>query len=180
MFPKKINVVGNAHSLFEKNYGELIDQNPVIRFNYLESLDPRCQGTRWDWMATSNPREIKKWNNKPITFDKFLFTVWAEKEKRYLDYRTWKDIPVYTIPDEIWQECQEKTKKRPSSGILVIYTLHKLGIEDVNIFGFDWKETKTYYNDSKTDLSESNFHDYDDEKNICLRLIEKNNWKLYL
>ena len=29
MFPREINVVGNAHSLFEKNYGEQIDLLPT-------------------------------------------------------------------------------------------------------------------------------------------------------
>ena len=185
MTPKgPINVVGNAQSLFDKTYGSLIDQHTTIRFNYIADLVPEIQGTRWDYMATSNPREIRRWNGEDeLPFKAYFFTTWAETEKKYIKARKpeFMSVPLYEIPDEIWMEAQRETKKRPSSGIMVLYTLYKLGINDVNIFGFDWKNTPTYYNaDNPTKESgESKMHDYEDERNIALRLIDEMNWTLY-
>lgn len=175
-----ISVVGNSQSLFGKGYGSQIDQHTTIRFNHIPSLDPVHQGIRWDYMATSNPREIMKWNKHAgeLPFKNFFFTPWAESEEKHHSKRRWQ-TPMYTTPREVWKEVQQVTKARPSTGILVLYTLHKLGLKDVHIFGFDWKATPTYYNDPVKEMGESKMHDYVDERKICMELISKNNWKYH-
>jgi hypothetical protein len=178
MFVDHLNVVGNAQSLFDKDYGALIDEYPTIRFNYIEKLNPEKQGTRWDYMATSNPREIKKWKNaSQRNFHTHIYTKWDKKGEQTIGN-------AIIIPDNVWKELnsiyKNNTKARgPSSGLSVLFYLNELNLTSVNIFGFDWKKTMTYYNDIQKDKGENKFHDYEFENKYCLELIEKNGWKLY-
>lgn len=178
MLESKINVVGNAQSLFDKNYGALIDEHPTIRFNYIKNLNPEKQGTRWDYMAASNPNEIRKWQNDPQrNFHTHLYTKWNNKQHETIGNNI-------IIPNDIWQELDKIYKNNtacrgPSTGLSVLFYLHKLNLSSVGIFGFDWKETLTYYNDEKKDTGESKFHDYEFERKYCLELIEQNKWSYY-
>jgi len=179
MFPEKINVIGNAQSLFNKNYGEQIDKYPTVRFNYIENLKPQIQGTRWDYMATSDPKQIARWNKAAeLPFHTFLFTIWAEKEKRHVTGDKYKGKSVYRIPDKIWTELNN-INPRPSTGLSVLYLFDQLNIAEVNVYGFDFKETKSYYNSADTDNRQSSMHNYDQEKKYINQMIEKNNWNIF-
>lgn len=177
MIKGPVNVVGNSSSLFNKEYGNLIDQLPTIRFNHIPNLDPVHQGNRWDYMATSNPKELRKWGTS-VPFHTWLFTVWSAKTKNEYDRKKFNS-DVIQIPDNVWQSLDKISPKRPSTGLSTLYYLDFLQISDVNIFGFDWKKTKTYYNSETADKGDSKFHDYIFEETYCLGLIEKNNWTLY-
>jgi hypothetical protein len=172
-----INVVGNSKSLFNKEYGDLIDTHPTIRFNYLESIDPIHQGKRWDYVATSNPREICKWGTS-VPFHTLLFTTWSTACKKELSCKKFNSN-VIQVPDDVWMALDKISPKRPSTGLTVLYYLDSLQISHVNIFGFDWKKTLSFYNDEKKDKNENKFHDYSFEQDYCLKLIEKNNWTLH-
>ena len=179
MFPREINVVGNAHSLFEKNYGEQIDSLPTIRFNYLENLVKEKQGSRWDYMATSDPKMINKWNQaKSIPFHTLIFTIWAEKEKRHIAGNKYKNADVYRVPDPVWRKLSESTP-RPSTGLSVIHMLDCFKIERVNIYGFDFKKTHSYYNSQAIDTNQSSMHNYDMEEKFVMDIIDKNNWNIF-
>lgn len=170
MITSPINVVGNAQSLFDQNYGELIDLHPTVRINYVDQLVPEKQGTRWDYLATSQ-------NN--------LVAQYKEKKWHTLIWTKWKpDLPckykdALIVPDELIADINKKMMKRPSTGATLLHYLDFLDIEHVNIFGFDWKQTNSFYQNNATEKAVNTPHDYTDEKKVCIQLIEKRGWKLY-
>lgn len=179
MISGPINVVGNAESLLQQNYGELIDQYPTIRFNFLKNLDKDRQGSRWDYMATSNPKMIRAWNGMKIPFHTWIYTKWQEPDRGVINQKKF-DCTTLHLKDEVWRPIAKMCPKRPTTGLMIMHMLDFYHVNQVNIFGFDWKETKTYYNKENVDTGESKFHDYEFEKMYCLGLIEKNIcWKLY-
>lgn len=174
-----INVVGNAESLLEKNYGEQIDEFPTIRFNFLKSLSKSQQGSRWDYMATSNPKIIRDWNGVNIPFHTWIYTKWQENDRALLTQKKF-NCKVMQLENEVWRSAVKICPKRPSTGFMIMHMLDFYQVQQVSVFGFDWKETKTYYNKESVDTGESKFHDYVFEKKYCLGLIEKNTcWKFY-
>lgn len=173
-----LNVVGNASSLLSQDYDYLIDFNPTIRFNCVPELK-KGQGTRWDYMATSNPREIQRWNQiGEVPFHTMIFTPWSENAKGAISRKKFKS-KLITIPDATWNSLAKINQKRPSTGLSVLYYLDSLAIPEVNVFGFDWKKTPSFYNNDSREKGENKFHDYVFEEQYCLKLIEKNGWKFY-
>lgn len=170
---KEINVVGNAESLFSKNYGDKIDEHPTIRFNYIHELKP-AQGSRWDIVASSQIPLLNKYVNPQ--FHTLLWTRWNytdDKKLPALKYNINRiDVP-YEMVDTI-----RKINKRPTTGLTTLMYLDSLGVK-CNIFGFDWKATKTYYNTQHQEKLGNSPHNYNLERKLALELIEKNNWNLY-
>ena len=74
-----------------------------------------------------------------------------------------------------------KKNNRRDHRLVVLYCIifDYLDIEQVNIFGFDWKQTNSFYQDEATEKRVNTPHDYTDEKKVCTQLIEKRGWKLY-
>ena len=170
MISSPINVVGNAKSLFDQNYGELIDAYPTVRINYVDKLIPEKQGTRWDYLATSQAHLIEKYKEK--NWHTLIWTKW----------KTNLPCPnknAMITPDDLVISIQKKMTKRPSTGGTLLHYLEHLDVEHVNIFGFDWKQTNSYYQDDATERRVNTPHDYADERKICMELIEKRGWKLY-
>jgi hypothetical protein len=56
----------------------------------------------------------------------------------------------------------------------VLYYLSETNNKQVNIFGFDFKETRTFY-----ETRNKGQHDYNKEKIFILSLVDKNGWKIY-
>lgn len=172
---QNINVVGNSQSLFDHEYGDLIDKNPTIRFNTLKDLNQKHQGTRWDYLASSNIKTIDYYNQTTPKFHTFLFTMyqdWHIKNLEEINFET----NLYTLPFNFTKELHTiLNNKFPSTGVTVLHFLNNIGHKNITIFGFDWKQTKTYYNrkDKRNDP-----HDYNLEKNYALSLIKKNKWTI--
>jgi hypothetical protein len=172
-----VNVVGNAVSMFGKNLGTEIDKHPVIRMNTIKSLDVEQQGTRWDYLATSNLKTTLYYNSlKVLPFHTFIFAKWSDGNndlKKYIKF----DCNYYETPHNIWRQL-EKITTLPSTGLSLIWMLDVLGIDNVNVFGFDWKESRTYYHDNN--LKEyMGPHNWQFEKEMCLDIIEKNGWNVW-
>lgn len=170
MITSPINVIGNAKSLFDQNYGELIDLYPTVRINYVDKLVPEKQGTRWDYLASSQMGLVSKYKDKK--WHTLIFTRWQTNHQC-------KDKSALSVPDEVVLSLKEKQQKRPSTGSTLLHYLDYLDIEQVNIFGFDWKQTNSFYQDEATEKRVNTPHDYTDERNVCTQLIEKRGWKLY-
>jgi len=170
LYSNGVHVVGNALSLRSKNYGELIDSNLTIRFNW-PILDAST-GYRMDAIFTSNTKKIPK----NYAFD-LLFT------RHYKDPHNNKK--QYTVEGAFITKLKTgyNLDKKPSNGLLCLYLLDVLGIENVGIFGFDWKETpSTTKNNNfmKTATAKNDpWHNYYKEKEVALDMIKKNCWKLY-
>lgn len=171
------NVVGNAESLFINKHGKQIDENPTIRFNHLNDLDANYQGTRWDYVACSQLKLINNYGEKP-DWHTLIWTRWSLKDDlKWKAISSKNNVKVIPFDTELVKSSLEKFKKRPSTGASILIYLDSIGAH-CNIFGFDWKKTPSYYQTEKVESRVNTPHDYDDERNVCNYLIEKNNWNL--
>lgn len=169
---EEINVVGNAQSLFSKDFGHLIDKHPTLRFNYIDSLSQQ-QGTRWDFLACSQFHLIQRYTNPK--WHTLLYTRWRlQDDAKILNLKGFK---IESVSVELMNKIHS-VNKRPSTGLSALFYLDQLGIK-CNIFGFDWKETKTYYNTEAKEKLDEGIHNYQSEREIVLRLIDENSWTLY-
>lgn len=149
---KIISVVGNAKSIFDKKDGKIIDSaDLIIRFNGGVVIEPESQGSKTNILAYSGRRYYLK------EFDKAESWVTTTFEER--------------------RDLQNRLGKKPSNGLVVLERL-KNKYEDyhVRIFGFDWKETITWY---RSEPSQQESHDYEKEKIYCLKMIKQLDWELY-
>lgn len=154
-----VNVVGNASSLKEKKLGEEIDSLPTIRFNWIE-LDKAVTGARKDIVCTNFPGKLK------------------QQYKYLIADRSYHGIDTYVYPVEIRKDLSKRIGMKPSNGCRVLYLLDQFRIQNVNVYGFDWKETPTMIVKQRISTPENEHHDYKKEKEFCLELIEKNKWTL--
>lgn len=153
----KIAVIGNALSLFNTTNGHIIDScDEVIRFNKGCITKPKCQGTKTTIFTFSYQHQserTKHWTKGTVKWDT---TSWKEER---------------TILQSILQA-------KPSNGLLVLFRLANNPTyqdAEVHIFGFDWKQTPTWYlkHDGKGG------HDYAKEKEYCMNLIKTMKWELH-
>lgn len=168
-FNEGINVVGNALSLYsETEYGELIDSKKTIRFNW-PRWDSKHSGTRQDVICTNG----YNW----IDDGSYDFLICKTRPSNSLPYTK----SFYQYPKDLFKELWTKLNVKPSNGIQILYLLNYLSIKDVNIFGFDWKNTSSTTIEYTLTINPSfndSVHNYEKEKKLCLDLINKNNWTL--
>ena len=168
-----VSVIGNAESIFGKEYGNLIDLNPTIRFNRADIIDEKSQGSRWDYLVSSEINTFEKYNIENPKFHSLIFS----PTKQSLNYKIKKvrfNTKMYNLPLFQSQELEKKLNAPPSTGLQVLYFLDYLRNKNVNIFGFDFKATPTFY-----EKRNKGKHDFIREKEFVLSLIEKNNWNYY-
>lgn len=148
----KISVVGNAKSIFNYTYGEAIDlADLVIRFNRGAPVKPESQGTKTDILVFMNP------GSKNAFADE-------------LEYWHTPDFP------ERWH-LEQELNAPASNGIVALEKVkNDYPNADVNIFGFDWKETESFYRRDRPTTK----HNYANEKEYCLKLIDEMGWNLYV
>ncbi len=147
----KISVVGNAKSIFYSYNGQLIDSaDRVIRFNRGVPVRQECQGKKTDILVFMNPGS----KNAFPEGIKYWHTV---------------DFPERLI-------LEEKLGAPPSNGIVALEKV-KNGYPgaEVNVFGFDWKETESFYRPDRPTTK----HNYENERKYCLNLIKEQGWTLY-
>jgi len=161
-----ISVVGNASSIFDKKNGVLIDSaDLVIRCTFGVPVRKESQGKRIDIVVTSL------------------------KQK--------KDYPVFRGDFDYWWTGHSDERShlfkvlgyQPSNGIIALEMVkNKYPDADVQIFGFDWKVTRTFYMTSPIMLPKdkpngwfhrTEKHDYAGEKKYCLQLIKDCGWSLF-
>jgi len=168
-----VSVIGNAESIFTKEYGSLIDENPTIRFNRADIIDEKSQGSRWDYLVSSEVNTFEKYNMQEPKFHSLIFS----PTKKSLSYKIKKvkfNTRMYNLPLFQTLELEKKLNAPPSTGLQILYFLNYLRNENVNIFGFDFKATPTFY-----EKRNKGKHDYTKEKDLVMSLIEKNNWNFY-
>lgn len=157
-----ISVIGNAKSIFSKNNGNIIDKGDmVIRFNSGIIIDPKHQG------------------NKTTTY---AYSLAGQKKDKFGEVELWCTLDHSY--DEIKEHLRLSLNAKPSNGIIILEKLkNNYKNHTVRIFGFDWKETKTWYkrNDAAPPPDPCPFalHDYTREKEYCLKMIEELGWELY-
>lgn len=149
---KHVAIVGNAKSLFDDLKGVEIDTfDFVIRFNRGFITKPESQGTKTDLLILAcllSYEEIDSYNAKWV----------ANRSQSYKN-------PVYfTIPNSDRRLLRDKLDCQPSSGFMAIDLCLAAGASTINLFGFDFEETPTFYNPEGYQTA----HDYPSEKRIVL------------
>ena len=146
---KSISVVGSAESLFGEKYGPEIDKSDLVcRFNRGGLiLNPEAQGEKQSVLFFNGL------NNTLVSgYDTTIQTSHRHKKHNSADY---------ILPLSNKEELSKRIGvDRPSSGLMVLYFLYNLNCS-VNIFGFDFKETKSFYH---TKYNFNEVHDYEKEK----------------
>jgi hypothetical protein len=153
---KSIAVVGNAKSIFDKKYGNLIDTHDLVcRINRGVVIDSISQGTKFDIWAFSKFKLIE--DIAPL----YPFPIQVETNN------------FVEIINELKLSLGLINKKdKPSTGTTIIKLLSYYEPKNLSLFGFDWGVTKTFYEEdlySKQNLVWKT-HDFFKEKNY----IEKN------
>jgi hypothetical protein len=155
---KSISVVGSAESLFGEKYGPQIDKSDLVcRFNRGGLiLNPEAQGKK------QNVLFFNGLNNTLISgYDTTIQT--SHRHKKH-------DRADYILPLSNKEELSKRIGvDRPSSGLMVLYFLYNLNCS-VNIFGFDFKKTKSFYH---TKYLFNGVHDYEKEKTFVHNTILK-------
>lgn len=148
---KRVAIVGNAKSLFDLEQGKQIDSfDFVIRFNRGFITRPECQGTKTDLLILGTdlitPSEIDSYKAKWV----------LNRSERY-------NNPVYfTIPNKDRKVLKEKLDSQPSTGFMAIDLCLASGAKSIDLFGFDFEETPTFYNPAGYQTA----HDYPKEQQI--------------
>ena len=151
---KRVAIVGNAKSLFDKSYGSEIDNHDfVIRFNRGFIVSDKSQGTK-----TSCVILALNLTQEEIDRHKARFVV--NRSKHY------SNLTPYRIPQEERMEWALMIGKQPSSGLLAIDFALCYKPKSLDLYGFDFEETPTFYNPEGYQTQ----HDYDKEKEIILTM----------
>ena len=154
---KRVAIVGNAESQFEKQNGSKIDEfDVVIRFNRGFITKPESQGTKTDIliMACELTKEERK---------SFNAKYYINRMKRFHN-----PTPLHFLNIDIKTIGKEIKDARASSGFIAINLCVEAQAKSIDLFGFDWEATPTFYNpkDYKT------LHNYADEKDLVFNKFD--------
>lgn len=147
---KRVAIVGNAKSIFDFKQGYLIDSfDFIVRFNKGFITQKECQGSRTDLLLLAcglTDAEIRGYNSKWV----------ANRSSSYQN-------PVYfTIPNQDRKVLREKLDCQPSTGFMAIDLCLASGANSIDLFGFDFEQTPTFYNP----VGYQTQHDYPQERQI--------------
>ena len=177
---KSIAVVGNAQSLYNSQYGALIDTYDIVcRFNLgINHQSYKTHGCKIDWCIYNNDA----WAYNINLFDNQI-TNWMR-----VDDELPSEIEIhtdrYTMPSSILEKLKQEGKmKKPSTGLTFLYFLTHTKPKRVGVFGFDWKQTITFYNlnrkRKKEERKKYKDHDWEKEKVFFQQRIVLENSNFY-
>ena len=154
---KSVAIVGNARTIFDGKYGSEIDgHDVVIRFNKGFIYYPESQGRRTDILI--------------------LACLLREDERegyhaRYIINRSnsYRNPAHFTISNNDRMFLKEKLGSQPSSGFTAIDLCLFARAKHIDLYGFDFEETPTFYNPGDYHTQ----HDYTKEREIVLSYQEK-------
>jgi len=166
---KSIAIIGNAKSLFDKTYGDEIDSHDVvIRINRgieicTQPDNIKTHGKKVDVWCFNVYNSLKNFdddmkNRLPQTYKRIQMNY--DPNNRKFDA---------SMPREHYLEISEQCKgKNITTGLRMLHYITKFNTKSVDIYGFDWKETPTYYN-NKSFKDDIRNHDYIKEKDYCFK-----------
>lgn len=170
---KSIAIVGNAQSLFHKTYGKEIDSHDVvIRINRGIEV---CFN---DKAIVSHGKKLDVWSfNLYRTLEYFDNSAKSQIPNPYKRLQMNYTTELKSIDSTISKEAQNEITnlflpKKVTTGFRLLHYLTKFKPSVVDVYGFDWKETPTFYikHKSTTDMS----HDYIKEKQYCFEHYFRN------
>jgi hypothetical protein len=154
---KRVAIIGNSLSLFNRKYGKEIDNNDfIVRLNRASMLYDNfnsidTHGSRTDMWCMWRYKEYENVDIKEPKY-KFQMAFWIP------------DSNIQTIQnDEIVKKFNPKL---PSTGLMTLEWFSKLNTKEINVYGFDWKETPSWaYEIVPCDEEQHNFKK---EKEYCI------------
>lgn len=177
---KSIAIIGNSESLFTKTQGAEIDSHDVVcRINRgIQLINPVCQGVKTDIWAYGSYKQVEDLYDLQLCSNTIHLThlhrkikIKGYKKKQNFYFEKTK----FYIPMEVLTELEKKsTIKRPSSGLILLYYVCTCFPKSISLYGFDWKETPTWYYQEFTTP-----HDWMKEKMFVTKnLLNKNHINL--
>lgn len=156
---KTVAIVGNASSIFDKKYGQEIDDHDVIiRFNRGFITKPESQGSKTSIVILATELNI----DEKASF-KAMYYVNRSRNTQSGDY---------TIGNAMRARLKAWLGKQPSSGFMAIDICREAKAKSIDIYGFD-KNVPTFYNPDGYITQ----HDYDME-DIIIKDLERKLWTL--
>jgi hypothetical protein len=165
---KSIAIIGNAKSLFDKNYGAEIDSHDVvIRINKgieicTKPKDYKTHGNKVDIWCFNLYRSLEN-------FDNDMKKQIPQKYKRLqMNYNPDTSKFDSSISESVLNEIKNMfAPKKITTGFRILHYITKFNPKSVDVYGFDWKETPTYYINYKSNADQG--HDYKKEKEYCFK-----------
>jgi hypothetical protein len=165
---KTVALVGNAASLFDKEYGEEIDSHDVVvRMNKAAMLINRfdaenSHGKRTDVWIFWSVGEYHKY------FDKHRDVIKIHAGHQNRD-RPMIKLVDFVYPDDLYEKLKEVSgpKKNPTTGFIAIDYILYCNPSMMSVYGFDWKMTPTHTDPNRKHEAKCP-HDYDVEKQYCI------------
>jgi hypothetical protein len=165
---KTVAIIGNAKSLFNKSYGSEIDSHDVvIRINKgIEVCSQRTNiethGIKVDIWCFNLYKSLE-------VFDNSMKSKIPQTYKRLqMNYA----LPNTKFDSSISQDAINEIKdlftpKKVTTGFRILHYMTKFNPKSVDVYGFDWKETPTFYIKHKSFADVD--HDYSKEKQYCYK-----------
>jgi hypothetical protein len=155
---KTIALVGNAQSLFDAEFGAEIEAAGIVaRLNFGGVRSEIHQGKRTNilFFATKMKRATA------IRLFGCRRFVWGSPKRMFIDYRfLLHPGEIAFVPFADADLLAERLGARPSTGLVALHLLlNRLGAGEVRLYGFDWKRTRTFYEDGIL----RNVHDWEAE-----------------
>jgi hypothetical protein len=163
---RTIAIIGNASSLFNKQYGGEIDAHDiVIRINRGIGICEHPQHKK------THGNKVNIWCfNLYRTLVGFDHTMKSKIPQSYKKIQMNYTTDITGFDSCISEDLQDQTKKivepkQTTTGLRTLYYISSFETKGIYVYGFDWKETPTYYvqHISKADLN----HDYKKERDYC-------------
>ena len=167
---KSVAIIGNAQSLFDHELGNEIDSHDiVIRMNSGMIQKSISQGSKTTIWASSFPLKENVVNNE---FNpKYIFWITPKLSVKPL-YSISFHKKMFMLPFNIWEELfKNLDETRPTTGLSIIYfLLEHCNPKNVDLYGFDFFETKSFYLEKiRTDTP----HNFSKEKEYVFSLMKK-------
>lgn len=159
---KRVAIVGNAKSIFGKGQGEKIDDHDfIIRFNKGFLYQPIDQGSKTTLLILAcmpSKEEIEGFHAKYVC-------------NRSISSKN----EGYTIGTNERMMLKEELGAQPSSGFMAIDICLHFKAKSIDLYGFDFEETPTFYNP----VNYKTQHNYANEKRIILKYQRKGLLKIH-
>lgn len=175
---RPICLVGNAASLLSSKHGVAIDEGCVVRLNSGVPINAAAQGRRVDIHCFSTLSSFQS-NMKKASwrvrlrrryFDHAL-SIWMSGSERNLSQNPAQEF----YPLDLLEDLSKQLGATPSVGAKALHLLSELTDAEIRMFGFDFKQTKTFYRTKENPGS----HNWSAEMEFALSLQRKGRVKLY-